>query len=248
MIKIIPAAISCLLLFAGCETTSKITTAPVAATAKNSASKALLDSVRMHAFYFDWFTGKAKVEVLQGTDKTEFTASLRMRQDSAIWVSISPALGIEAARVLMTKDSVHIIDRINNEQYSTDYHIFNQYTSLPVTFSLIQDLITGAPLIIGEQEFVVAENDSAYILQWQNAMQSNRIAVDRNFRPVEQHITDSTMAGVNITQRQYDIPYTSPFSLWRKIEMIRPRQMEIILTFSKIRINEPVKLPFNGKD
>lgn len=248
MIRIIPAAIACLLLFAGCKTTSKTTATKQAPADKNKISKALLDSMELHAFHFEWFTAKSKVEVLQGQDKTEFTASLRIRHDSAIWISISPALGLEAARVLMTRDSIHIIDRINNERYSTDYHFFQHYTAFPVTFVMIQDLIKGAPLYIDEKEFDVSGNDSAYFLHWQNSAQSNHVTLDRMYRPVRQNITDSSSASISILQQQYDIPYTSAFSLWRKIEMMRPQQMQIIITFSKIKINEPVQLPFNKKD
>ena len=35
-----------------------------------------------------------------------FTLNVRMARDSVIWMSISPALGVEAARVLLTPDSV----------------------------------------------------------------------------------------------------------------------------------------------
>lgn len=248
MIRIMPAAIACLLLFAGCSTTSKTTSSKQTPTDQNKFSKVLLDSVEMHAFHFEWLTGKAKVEVLDGAEKTEFTASLRIRYDSAIWISISPALGLEAARVLLTSDSIHIIDRINNERLGTDYFFFQRYTSFPVSFVVLQDLIKGAPLYIDEKELDVSGNDSAYFLHWKSGTQSSNITLDRMFRPVMQNITDSGSASINILQQQYDIPYTSAFSLWRKIEMMRPQQMQIIITFSKIKINEPVKLPFNQKD
>ena len=54
-----------------------------------------------------------------------------MLRDSAIWLSISPLLGIEAVRVLLTKDSVKALDRLNNIYYSEckGYLIVNLGTS-----------------------------------------------------------------------------------------------------------------------
>ena len=38
-----------------------------------------------------------------------FTLNVRMAKDSVIWMSISPALGVEAARILLTPDSVQVL-------------------------------------------------------------------------------------------------------------------------------------------
>ena len=99
-----------LLIVQGCKTTSRL---PASGQTTSNSTKVLMDSMQRHAFYFEWVTGKAKVEVYEGTNKTEFTASIRMRKDSAIWLSVSPALGLEVARVLITRDSIRVIDRLN---------------------------------------------------------------------------------------------------------------------------------------
>ncbi|MEO6166767.1 MAG: DUF4292 domain-containing protein [Chitinophagales bacterium] len=236
-----------IIVLAGCKTSSVVTSTPSAPVVKNNASRDILDSMQRHAFNFEWFTGKAKVEIVQGTDKTEFTASLRMRKDSAIWISVSPALGLEVARVLMTKDSIRVIDRLNGEYYSKDYHFFKTYTALPVTFEVMQDMIEGSPLFMDGKEFDVTRKDTSYLLKWEAATQATSLTLNRTFLPVLQTITDSSTS-LRITQQQYEIPYTSPFSLWRRIELLRPEAMQIVITFSKIKINEPVKLPFNVKE
>lgn len=247
MIRICIVCAIFVVILAGCKTASVVTSTSSAPAAKNNASRAVLDSMQEHAFNFEWFTGKAKVEILQGTDKTEFTASLRMRKDSAIWISVSPALGLEVARVLMTKDSIRVIDRLNGDYYSKDYHFFRTYTTLPVTFDVMQGIIEGSPLFMNGKEFDVSRKDSSYLLKWESATQTNSLTLNRAFLPLLQTIRDSS-ADLRITHQQYEIPYTSPFSLWRKIELLRPEAMQIVVTFSKIKINEPVKLPFNGKE
>lgn len=248
MIRIYIVFACAAVLLSGCKSASKIASSKQPVALKNDASRAMLDSMQRHAFQFEWFTAKAKVTFISGADQAEFTANIRMRRDSAIWVSVSPLLGIEVARVLLTNDSIRIIDRINNEYYSRDYRYFNQYTSLPVNYDVMQRLIAGSALFTNERQFKIDQSDSAYFLKWENDLQSNSITLGRNFRTLSQTITDSAEATVSILQQQYEIPDTSPFSLWRKIELIRPQQATIIITFSKIKVNQPVKLPFNVKE
>ncbi|MBK7856213.1 MAG: DUF4292 domain-containing protein [Bacteroidetes bacterium] len=66
-----------------------------------------------------------------------------MRRDSVIWISISPALGIEVARVLITKDSVKVIDRLSNKYKLTDYKYLNDLLRMNVDFDIIQGVLTG---------------------------------------------------------------------------------------------------------
>ena len=55
----------------------------------------------------------------------DFTLSVRMARDSAIWVSLSPALGVELARILLTPDSVQLISKVPMNKFV--------YMGLPAT-------------------------------------------------------------------------------------------------------------------
>jgi hypothetical protein len=59
---------------------------------------------------FNTFTAKVNVDYRGADDKNyDVNANLRMYRDSAIWVSVNAILGIEALRLLITKDSVKIL-------------------------------------------------------------------------------------------------------------------------------------------
>ena len=45
--------------------------------------------------------------------KNDFNAFIRMRKDSVLWVSVNALLGIEAFRVLITPDSVKVINKLD---------------------------------------------------------------------------------------------------------------------------------------
>src|SRR6185295_20282914 len=130
------------------KTPSSAVKTPAGSAPKTDVSNAILDSVKAHSFQFEWFTGKAKVVVTEGNNKIDFTANFRIRKDSAVWISISPALGIEVARMLMTKDSIRIIDRIDKKRYARGYDFFKAYTSLPIDLYAVQNLVAGNLLFV----------------------------------------------------------------------------------------------------
>ncbi len=247
MIRIAAICCSVILFLGSCHTPASITkTAAESDILASTRSEAVIDSMKKNAFSFDWFSGKSKVSIARGNDKMEVTASFRIKNDSAIWISISPALGLEVARVLLTKDSIRVIDRLNNRYYSRDYSFFKSYTTLPVTLEIIQDLIEGQPLFTKDKDFSFYKNDSTYDLKSEDSSISNSFVLNRDFRILNQKIHADSSTAISIFLDQYDIQYSVPFSLWRKIELFNPERTAIVITFSKVNINEPTTLPFNA--
>lgn len=91
---------------------------------------------------YQTFQGKAKMHYEGQEDKQNFTAYFRMKKDSVIWVSIT-AFEVEAARAIITKDSVRAIDRINKNYYRYSYDDIQKLINLEVDFGTLQDLIVG---------------------------------------------------------------------------------------------------------
>jgi hypothetical protein len=89
-----------------------------------------------------------------------------------------------------------------------------------------------------------ARIDSAYFLKWEKGPQSNSVTLDKKYRYRYQSISDSSSGSIFVEPSQYDIQYNPALSLWRKIELLHPDKTTIVVTFSKVKINEPVKLPF----
>ncbi|MBX7182208.1 MAG: DUF4292 domain-containing protein [Bacteroidia bacterium] len=94
-------------------------------------------------FNFNTLVCKASVDAKTPKLSTGFSATIRIRKDSAIWVSISPALGIEVMRAVLTKDSVKFVDRINKRYYIGDYNFINTMLETEIDYELIEALLTG---------------------------------------------------------------------------------------------------------
>lgn len=58
------------------------------------------------------FTSSARLSINSPQQRGSFSAKLRHRRGDSLFVSISPGLGIEAARVLVTPDSFYVYNRL----------------------------------------------------------------------------------------------------------------------------------------
>lgn len=110
----------------------------------------ILESFEANRTPWTWLGMKidASVETPNGVDS--FKASIRMAKDSAIWISISPALGVEVARILLEPDSVRLLSKIpgNRFHYAGSYSKLSEWADTELYFSDIQDILTGQPMAI----------------------------------------------------------------------------------------------------
>lgn len=117
-----------LLIIFSCKTTRKAEKPIVIKHGKSLeeiGADMLLKNIHDSAFYGKWISAKASVNATIDNDKNSFNINMRMCRDSAIWVSVSPLLGIEAVRVLLTPDTVRFLDRINHEYKVSGYKLIN---------------------------------------------------------------------------------------------------------------------------
>jgi hypothetical protein len=97
-----------------------------------------------------------------------FTLNVRMVRDSVIWMSISPALGVEAARILLTPDSVQVMSKLPGSRFvfQGNYNQLEDAVQAPVSFDLMQDLLLGQPLMMNpeREEYVSKVDGDRYVL------------------------------------------------------------------------------------
>jgi hypothetical protein len=59
-----------------------------------------------------FFHAKSEIVIERNGEKQDFTAHIRYNLKDTLWVSFTGAFGIEGARMLVTKDSTYIINKI----------------------------------------------------------------------------------------------------------------------------------------
>ncbi|RYD50882.1 MAG: DUF4292 domain-containing protein [Sphingobacteriales bacterium] len=93
---------------------------------------------------FQTFSGKAKAKLTRGDESNEFTANIRIRQGSAIWINIS-ALGgmLNVARIYVTPDSVRMINFLQKKVTLLPAADAGKLLPVPVSFNDLQALLLG---------------------------------------------------------------------------------------------------------
>lgn len=130
-------------------------------------------------FNFDQLDTRARIRYNDGDQRVALNASIRMKKDSVIWISLSPILGIEVARGLITPDSVMFMDRINQEYMIYDYGALSRKFNFNLNFQLIQSLLIGdIPWKAGLNDRIRRYNDQ-YVLR----QEFGRIFVENFINP-----------------------------------------------------------------
>lgn len=125
--------------FSSCGTSRKTAVELPAAVGTNILLQKMSDS----GLAFETFSARFSATYSEGETEASFSGTLRIRRDSIIWMSFSPAMGIEVMRAVITRDSVKILDRIHRTSVVTDFGYIRRWVKVPVDLDMIEALITG---------------------------------------------------------------------------------------------------------
>lgn len=122
-----------------CRTTRSTIKKPL----KAEGPEYLFNKLKQNELQFDMLSAKFSLDLIIDKKKTSFNGQIRIKKDSLIWVSFTPALGIEVARLLISQDSVKFINRINNTFFIGDYQFLNDFLETSIDFDVLQSFIIG---------------------------------------------------------------------------------------------------------
>ncbi|MEY3835680.1 MAG: hypothetical protein RI989_1108, partial [Bacteroidota bacterium] len=121
---------------------------------KERSQAFLTRHIDKNKFDFEWLGMKLDAEFTSGEEQQGFKATVRMRKDSAVSVSVSPALGIEVLRLLVDKDSLKMVSEIPGDKYvflgSVDQ--LTDLAKIDLDLSTLQDLLIGNPIGLSREE------------------------------------------------------------------------------------------------
>lgn len=116
------------------------------------SSRTLASLLKQNQADYSMFSGRMKTSVLVDDKATDFTVSMRIRKDSMIWASISPALGIEVLRIAATRDSIKFLDRLHNKYFIGDYDTLSSMLRTEIDLEVLQSLLTGNSVEFYEED------------------------------------------------------------------------------------------------
>jgi len=105
-------------------------------------SDEIMQEFKPSNFDFDYLSARARIVIEEPNGKTtRGTLNLRAKKDSVIWFSVTPGLGIEALRGIITKDKIRIKDRINGQDINMSFIEFEHRFGLNLSLTLFQNLL-----------------------------------------------------------------------------------------------------------
>ena len=107
------------------------------------SARTLSKHVKENEFNFDWVSAKANVESLVDEKEESFDIKVSIRKDSAMLVSIHYLLGLQIAKILITKDSVKFVNYIQKTYFKGDFNYINDLLSADLDFDLLQAVLFG---------------------------------------------------------------------------------------------------------
>src|SRR5690554_4826205 len=93
-------------------------------------------------FDFNYLSSRSRIALEEQNGRTtKGTLNIRAKKDSVIWFSLSPGLGIEAARGIVTLEEIKIKDRINGKDIDMTFAQFEESYGIRLSLDLFQNIL-----------------------------------------------------------------------------------------------------------
>lgn len=199
---------------------------------------------------FTTFTAKVNVDYKGGDGKSyDVNANIRMYKDSAIWISANALLGIEAMRVLVTKDSVKLLNKLNKIYTARSVDYLQEVTALPLDLYTLQDLIIGNAVFLDSNIVSYSQTGGTLSLlsvgQWfKNLLTLSEPGATLLHSKLDD-IDMNRSRTADLSYEAYESKKGMSFATKRRITVAEKTKLDIKLDFKQFDFDEPVSFPFS---
>jgi Domain of unknown function (DUF4292) len=210
----------------------------------------VFQKVQNNRIDFKTFSAKVKVD-FEGGDgkKADFNAFLRLKKDSVLWISINAALGIEAFRVLITPDSVKVLNKIDKVIQLRSVEYLQEVAKIPLTFYELQDLLVGNPVFLDSNITSYKREERTVSLISIGELFKHLLTVSSGDNLLQHSKLDDVDAirarTADITYGDYETKNSIRFSTFRRITVSEKTRLDITLQFKQFDFNADLNFPFN---
>jgi hypothetical protein len=155
--RLAPLLLILTIIMAGC---SKKTTAP-------STMAAPEGPIEIEEIDFEYFHGRARMLLKDGSKERDVKAIIRVRKDSVIWMNFT-VVGVQGGRALINKDSITIISNVDKEYYVFDYAELSKRFNFDINYSVIQSAFLGNLLMARKEDDEIERKSLTYLLKQQS--------------------------------------------------------------------------------
>lgn len=219
------------------------------------SSKVKIDDFIVDEIDYKFLSTKSKFQYKNENQLINATLNTRIERDNKIWFSVRVALGIEAARGMITKNEIIIIDRVNKQVIKSTPDIIENTFKIKLNFEQLEAILTGNLLYdISESDNLISEGNYFKIIQENGSIQSQNL-VNAKTSKVEKLILFDEITNYLLT---VDYENFKPLGkilfpgrhLFTSVSYLDDSPVPIInninFNYREVeRTNKPLKFPFN---
>jgi hypothetical protein len=257
--------IATLLVFGSCRSTKKIqqaivkkdtvaVVAPVEKVPTHEDTMRMVNEVltNVQNKHIDFKTFSAKIRVDYSNSKgrqPDFVANVRMLKDSIIWISLSNDIGIEGIRVLITKDSIKLLDKLANTYQVRPLSHIQELSQIPFSFADLQNLLVGNPIFFNKDSVTSYTNNvNGYTLLSIGPLFKNLLSVSNDYSIQKSKLDDNDPTlnrTCDLIYNNYENKTGVSFSTQRQITISQQNKLDVELKFKDYKFNEDLSYPFS---
>ncbi|MHA4808831.1 DUF4292 domain-containing protein [Flavitalea flava] len=201
---------------------------------------------------FQTFSAQMKVHYEGGDGKDyELKTFIHMKKDSMIWMSVNivAVVGIEVFRMLITPDSVKILDKQKKVVRLRSVSFLQEEIHLPLDFKTLQDLLIGNPVFMDTSNILFYRSEpSGLSLMSVGSLFNNYLTLNANDKTLKHSKLDVNdlmrPRSCDLTYGDYEQRDGLLFSTYRKISVADKSKLDIELAYKQYKFNEPLSFSF----
>ena len=231
------------------DTAQKVVVTPEEVIDSFSIVRNIISKVNSQRINYKTFTAKVKVEYQGKEEGDQAIVFIRMQKDSVIWISLTGALGIEGFRLLVTKDTVRLMNKLKKTISYKSISYLQELAEVPLDFYSLQDLIVGNPVFLDSTVASYRSTSNELQVLMIGKIFKHMITLDnKEFKVLHSKLDDtdplrSRTCDINFTD--YEKANNFYFSKDRNIVFAEKSRLEIHLDFKQYSFDEPQTFPFN---
>ncbi len=235
---------------------------------REQGAQFLTSKLKEHELKFNQFSARFNATYTVNRKKTTVSGSIRIYHDSIIWIAITPALGLEAVRFMLTPDSIKYLNRLNNTYLVRDFTYINQLINNTLDFDMAQSFLLGNDFsLYDSNSFKASVENQQYKLNTENRRKIRRFVRHNEadisiplqsiwLDPESFKVTRVLLKEADRNSRKFQATYTDfkevdgkriPSGLDFKVET-EEKKIGIRIAYSKIQIDQVLTYPFRIPD